>query len=165
MLKGEDLYHFKSEYKSPNYEIFGHAEAPTLFDDNVADKQELTEKLKAELQDEPTLELSTNYLGDMNDRRYINNGDINERSIVRFKHDILGYDTDLKVVKITESHPLVNVPVEVEFSNASSDIISIQRQVNQKIKQINQPSSTSSTSSSAGVGLTFDVVGSVTLDE
>lgn len=165
VLKGEDLYHFKSEYKSPNYEIFGHMEAPTVFDDNVLDKQELTEKLKAELQDEPTLELATNYLGSMDDRHYIQNGDINERSIVHFRHDILGYNTDLKVVKITESHPLVNQPVEVEFSNAVADIISIQQQVNKKIKQINQPSSTSSTSSSAGVGLTFDVVGSVTLDE
>lgn len=165
VLKGEDLYHFKSEYKSPNYNIFGHAEAPTLFDDNALDKQDLLEKMKAELQDEPALELSTNYLGSMDDRRYISNGDITERSIIRFKHDILGYDTDLKVVKITESHPLVNQPVEVEFSNVASDIISIQRQVSKKIKQINQPSKAVSTSPSAGVGLSFDVVGSVSLDE
>lgn len=165
VLKGEDLYHFKSEYKSPNYEIFGHAEAPTLFDDNVADKQELTEKLKAELQDEPVIELATNYLGSFDDKSYIQNGDINERSIVRFKHEMLGYDTDLKVVKITESHPLVNVPVEVEFSNARKDIVSIQRQINEKVKKINRPSGASSVSSSAGVGLSFDVVGSVILDE
>ena len=165
VLKGEDLYHFKSEYKSPNYNIFGHAEAPTVFDDNVLDKQDLTEKLKAELQDEPTVELSTNYLGSYDDKNYIQNGDINERSIVHFKHDILGYDTDLKVVKITESHPLVNQPVEVEFSNSRKDIISIQQQINEKVRKINQPSRTISTSSSASIGIDFDVVGSVILDE
>src|SRR5699024_1665038 len=118
VLSGEELYHLKSEYKSSNYNVFGHAEAPTVFDDNVLDKQELTEKLKAELQDEPTVELSTNYLG---------YEQIKENNIIHFVHEPLGYNTDLKVVKITEPHPLVNEPVDVEFSNAKQDIISIQQ--------------------------------------
>lgn len=156
VLSGDDLYHYKSEYKSPNYEIFGHAEAPTVFDDNVLDKQELTEKLKSEIQDEPTVELSTNYLG---------YEQIKENNIVHFLHEALGYNTDLKVVKITEPHPLVNEPVEVEFSNAKQDIISIQQNINRKIKQINQPSSKSTISSAVGIGLDYDIVGSVTVSE
>ncbi|MDN6181949.1 MAG: phage tail protein [Staphylococcus equorum] len=156
VLNGEDLYHYKSEYKSPNYEIFGHAEAPTVFDDNVLDKQELTEKLKSEIQDEPTVELSTNYLG---------YEQIKENNIVHFVHEPLGYNTDLKVVKITEPHPLVNEPVEVEFSNSREDIISIQQNINRKIKQINQPSSKSTISNAIGIGLDYDIVGSVTVSE
>lgn len=156
ILSGDDLYHYKSEYKSPNYEIFGHAEAPTVFDDNVLDKQELTEKLKSEIQDEPTVELSTNYLG---------YEQIKENNIVHFVHEPLGYNTDLKVVKITEPHPLVNEPVEVEFSNAKQDIVSIQQNINRKIKQINQPSSKSTISSAVGIGLDYDIVGSVTVSE
>ena len=156
VLKGEDLYHHKSEYKSPNYKIFGHAEAPTVFDDNVLDKQELTEKLKSELQDEPTVELSTNYLG---------YEQIKENNIIHFVHEPLGYNTDLKVVKITEPHPLVNEPVDVEFSNAKQDIISIQQNINRKIKQINQPNKTTSVSTSVGIGLDKDIVGSVVLSE
>ena len=156
VLKGDDLYHYKSEYKSPNYKIFGHAEAPTVFDDNVLDKQELTEKLKSEIQDEPTVELSTNYLG---------YEQIKENNIVHFVHEPLGYNTDLKVVKITEPHPLVNEPVEVEFSNAREDIISIQQKINRKIKQINQPSSKPTVSSAVGIGLDYDIVGSVTVSE
>ncbi len=156
VLKGEDLYHFKSEYKSPNYDVFGHAEAPTVFDDNVLDKQELTEKLKSEIQDEPTVELSTNYLGFEQ---------IKENNIVHFVHEPLGYNTDLKVVKITEPHPLVNEPVEVEFSNAREDIISIQQKINRKIRQINQPSSKSTISSAASIGLDKDIVGSVVVSE
>lgn len=156
VLSGDDLYHYKSEYKSPNYEIFGHAEAPTVFDDNVLDKQELTDKLKSEIQDEPTVELSTNYLG---------YEQIKENNIVHFVHEPLGYNTDLKVVKITEPHPLVNEPVEVEFSNAKQDIVSIQQNINRKIKQINQPSSKSTISSAVGIGLDYDIVGSVIVSE
>ncbi|WP_210133383.1 prophage endopeptidase tail family protein [Staphylococcus sp. GDY8P199P] len=156
VLSGDDLYHYKSEYKSPNYKVFGHAEAPTVFDDNVLDKQELTEKLKTELQDEPTVELSTNYLG---------YEQIKENNIIHFVHEPLGYNTDLKVVKITEPHPLVNEPVDVEFSNAKQDIISIQQNINRKIKQINQPNKTTSVSTSVGIGLDKDIVGSVVLSE
>lgn len=156
VLSGDDLYHYKSEYKSPNYGIFGHAEAPTVFDDNVLDKQELTEKLKSEIQDEPTVELSTNYLG---------YEQIKENNIVHFVHEPLGYNTDLKVVKITEPHPLVNEPVEVEFSNSREDIISIQQKINRKMKQINQPSSKPTISSAVGIGLDYDIVGSVIVSE
>ena len=156
VLKGEDLYHYKTEYKSPNYKTFGHAEAPTVFDDNVLDKQELTDKIKSELQDEPTIELSTNYLGFEQ---------IKENNIIHFVHESLGYNADLKVVKITEPHPLVNEPVEVEFSNSREDIISIQQKINRKIKQINQPSSNTMVSSAVGIGLDYDIVGSVTVSE
>ena len=91
--------------------------------------------------------------------------EIKENNIVHFIHEPLGYNTDLKVVKITEPHPLVNAPVEVEFSNAREDIISIQQKINRKIKQINQPSSKPMVSSAVGIGLDKDIVGSVVVSE
>src|SRR5699024_1600572 len=45
VLKGTDIYYAYAEYKSPNYEVFGHSEAPTVFDDNALDKEELLQKL------------------------------------------------------------------------------------------------------------------------
>ena len=129
VLKGTDIYHAYAEYKSPNYDVFGFAEAPTLFDDNALDKAELLEKLKEQLQDEPVVEVSTSYLG---------NWEIKDNNSMRFIHTPLGFNTDLKVVKLTKSHPYLKEPVEVEFSNAKADFIQIQQQTARRMKQVNK---------------------------
>ncbi|ELJ9326579.1 phage tail protein [Staphylococcus pseudintermedius] len=129
ILKGTDIYHAYAEYKSPNYEVFGHAEAPTVFDDSALDDEELLKNLKSQLQDEPTVEVSTNYLG---------NWDIKDNNSMMFIHKPLGFETELKVVKITESHPYLKQPVQVEFSNAKLDFIQLQQQSIRKIKQVDR---------------------------
>src|SRR5699024_7547790 len=116
---------------------FGFSEAPTVFDDNALDKEELLKKIKDELNDQPTVEVSTNYLGSVENKHYLNNNDIKENNTIRFIHQPLGYNLDLKVVKITASHPLVNEPVEVDFSNSPTDIIKIQQNINRNIKRMN----------------------------
>ena len=128
VLKGTDVYYAYAEYKSPNYDVFGHAEAPTVFDDNALDKDELLENLKEQLVDEPVVELSTSYLG---------NWEIKDNNSMSFIHTPLGFNTELKVVKVTRSHPYLNQPVQVEFSNAKADFIQIQQQTARKIKQVN----------------------------
>ena len=137
VLKGSDIYHAYAEYKSPNIDAFGFSEAPTVFDDNALDKDELLKKIKDELNDQPTVEVSTNYLGSVENKRYLNNDDIKENNTIRFIHQPLGYNLDLKIVKITASHPLVNEPVEVDFSNSPTDIIKIQQGISRNIKKVN----------------------------
>lgn len=137
VLKGSDLYHTYAEYKSPNTDTFGLSEAPTVFDDNVLDKEELLSVLKSQLNDQPTVEVSTNYLGSVEEKHYLSNDDIKENHLIHFIHRPLGYELDLKVVKITESHPLTNEPVEVDFSNSPTDIIKIQQNINRNIKKVN----------------------------
>lgn len=137
VLKGEDVYHTKATHKSPNYESFGHLEAATIYDDEATNYDDLMNTLINELQDEPVVEIATNYLGSVEEKQYIQSGDIKENSLVRFIHKPMGYNVELKVVKITESHPIVPKPVEVEFSNASKDIIKIQLQESMKIKNMN----------------------------
>lgn len=56
---------------------------------------------------------------------------------MRFIHTPLGFNTELKVVKLTKSHPYLNEPVEVEFSNAKADFIQIQQQTAGRMKQVN----------------------------
>ncbi|MDN6542028.1 MAG: phage tail protein, partial [Tetragenococcus koreensis] len=57
--------------------------------------------------------------------------------MIHFIHQPLNYNLDLKVVKITKSHPLANQPVEVDFSNSPKDILKIQRDTNRSIKRMN----------------------------
>lgn len=127
VLKGSDVYHTSAEYKSPNYKAFGHMVAPTVYDDNALDKADLLETMKGSLQDEPVVEVATNYIG--LDR-------ITENSEMRFIHKPIGFNLILKVVKLTEPHPYANKPVDAEFSNARDDIIKIQQRINTQIKKM-----------------------------
>ncbi|MDN6641333.1 MAG: phage tail protein, partial [Tetragenococcus sp.] len=126
----KDEYDLHETYKSPNYDIYGHLEASTVYEDDAANKNELLEKMKEELNDEPTVEVSTNHLGEPENKRYMQNDDIKENHMIRFIHKPLNYNLNLKVVKITKSHPLLHEPVEVDFSNSPKDILKIQRDLN-----------------------------------
>ena len=168
VLKGSDVYHAYAEYKSPNIDAFGFSEAPTVFDDNALDKGELLKKIKSELNDQPTVEVSTNYLGSVEEKHYIGHDNIKENNTIRFIHQPLGYNLDLKVVKITAAHPLVNEPVEVDFSNSPTDIIKIQQGISRNIKKVNnlvRGGSLNSGSSFTMPKLASDSIGSVLVNE
>lgn len=137
VLRGEEVYYAKTTYKSPNYEAFGHIQAPTVYSDSATTKAQVEEQIKEALNDEPTVELSTNYLGESDDRHYITEDDIKENSLVRFIHRPLGFNTELKVVKFTKYHPKSQKANQVEFSNSKQDIVSIQTQINLRIKRAN----------------------------
>lgn len=158
VLKGSDVYYTSAEYKSPNYNLFGHKAAPTVYDDNALDKADLLETMKEELQDEPIVEVSTNYIG--LDR-------VKENSEIRFIHKPIGFNLILKVVKLVESHPYLNKPVEVEFSNARDDIIKIQQRINNEIKRMkNAKGGESANGSSLLIPESYsDVVGVTLLNE
>ncbi len=167
VLKGTDIYHAYAEYESPNMDAFGFAEAPTVFDDNALDEDELLMKIKAELNDQPTVEVSTNYLGSVEEKHYIGHNDIKENNTIRFIHQPLGYNLDLKVVKLTASHPLVNEPIEVDFSNSPTDIIKIQQGISRNIKKVNNLVKGGSLGGSSFTmpRLASDSIGSVLIDE
>lgn len=167
VLKGTDIYHTYAEYKSPNIETFGFSEAPTIFDDNALDKKQLLKTIKAELNDQPTVEVSTNYLGSIDDKHYISSDDIKPNNTIRFIHQPLGYNLDLKVVKLTSKHPLANEAVEVDFSNSPTDIIKIQQSINRNIKKVNNIVKGSSFNgvSFSSPKLASDSIGSVLTDE
>lgn len=164
VLKGKDLYHYYKEITTPNAKIFGKKQGATVYDDKVENQYELEELLREKISDEPTVELTTNYTGEEKQKNYIHNNEIKENHLVRLKHKPLGFDTDLKVVKLTEYHPLAHKPVEVDFSNSKKDIIQIQQLINQRIKKINK-SQTSYKTSNSIPQITSRSVGSVLLNE
>jgi hypothetical protein len=167
VLKGTDVYYAYADYTSPNKDAFGFSEAPTVFDDNALDEDELKKSIIEQLNDQPTVEVSTNYLGSVEDKHYLNNNDIKENNTIRFIHQPLGYNLDLKVVKLTASHPLVNEPVEVDFSNSPKDIIKIQQGINRNIKKMNNLVKGGSLGGSSFTmpKLASDSIGSVLVDE
>lgn len=129
VLKGTDVYHTVETYTSPNAKVFGIREAAEYTNEKVLDGKTLIEELKAQLQDEPLVELSTNY---------IDTETINERDSIWFIHEIMQFDTELKVVSLTKQHPYMNMPDEIGFSNNRNDIIQIQQNINNKIKNVNK---------------------------
>lgn len=167
VLKGTDVYHVIDEYKSPNYEAFGHMQAPTVFDDKATTKAMLRDSMMETFTDEPTVELSTNYLGEEDDRQYIDNEDIKENSLVRFVHKPLHFNTDLKIVKFTKFHSKLAKPVEVEFSNAKKDIIAIQNQMTMRVKRANSTIASGNWNVDENVQQDFfgDVLGSVFVND
>lgn len=167
VLKGEEVYYAKTIYKSPNYEAFGHIQAPTIYSDSATTKNQVEEQIKEALNDEPTVELSTNYLGESDNRHYITEDDIKENSLVRFIHRPLGFNTELKVVKFTKYHPKSQKANQVEFSNSKQDIISIQTQINLRIKRANSTIANGNWNVNNNVQQEFysDVMGSVLIDD
>ena len=167
VLKGTDIYHAYAEYKSPNIDAFGFSEAPTVFDDNALDSEELKKTIIAQLNDQPTVEVSTNYLGSVEEKHYIGQDDIKENNTIRFIHQPLGYNLDLKVVKLTIPHPLSNEPLEVDFSNSPTDIIKIQQGINRNIEKVNNlvKNGTLGKSSVTIPRLASESIGSVLLNE
>lgn len=157
-LSGDNIYKAKTEYTSPNAEQFGKLQANTFYSDSITSETELKKELKSQLNDVPTVELSTNY---------ISYADIKEYNKMRLIHRPLGFNTDLKVVKITKRHPYVNEPVEVEFSNAAQDIISIQRRISNQIKRVNNYVKGGNLNVIGGykMNLTGESVGSVLIDD
>ena len=127
-LKGKDIYHVYGDYESDNAKYFGRRVAPTLFDENITSKDALQENLEETLNDNPTVELETNYYGFE---------DIYENDEIRFVHKPLKFNVDLKVVKITKSHPSLNEPSEIQFSNAAPDMAKIQQQINERMHNAN----------------------------
>ena len=159
VLSGKDMYYAYQEYKSPNYDIFGEMVAPTVFDDTALDNDMLLKSLKAQLNDQPTVELATNYLG---------LEQIKDNNMIRFIHKPLGFNTDLKVVKLSAPHAYVNESVQVEFSNASKDIVQIQNQINRNIKNVNSLVKSGALSKGATISMPknySDIVGVVLSDD
>lgn len=127
VLSGKEVYNFYAEYKSPLYDIYTPREAPTVYEDNVTTEDELKKILKEKIKEEPTVEVSTNYLS-------YDKIDINSK--VRLVHKEMGFNTDLEVVELKKGHPRINKPVEVTFTNNRTDILKYQRSLNQAVKKM-----------------------------
>ena len=157
VLKGTDVYHTTANYKSPNYNTFGHRQAPDVFDDKITNKTDLENLLKSQLNDEPEVELTTNY---------IDTEKVSERDEVWFIHEPMEFDTSVKVISLKKAHPYMNVPDEIGFSNNKTDIIKIQQTINNRIKNVSKAINRANINNIYGQDRYFEepIVGSVIID-
>ena len=157
VLKGKDVYHTLSNYKSRYYDTFGHRQAPDVFDDKITNETELKNLLKSQLNDEPEVEVTANY---------IDSEKISERDEIWFLHEPMEFNTSIKVVSIKRFHPFVNKPDEVGFSNKKNDILKIQELIRNRISNVTKALSRSNINNIYSIESTFEepIVGSVIID-
>ena len=115
-------------YKSPNINKWGRKVAPPINNDEISDLEELKKWVKTQIQDEPETSLKLVY----KDKE-----PLSENDIIKFIHQSMGFNVDLKIVSLSKNHPFVNRPDEVTFSNEKKDIINLQNSIQKRIYKIN----------------------------
>ncbi|MBC1952250.1 hypothetical protein HCJ24_13825 [Listeria welshimeri] len=122
---GNNKYYAFVDYISPNANLYGIREANSVFEEKYSDDKALLEFAKKQILDVPETSLELTYTG---------TEDLNPRDTIRFIHEPLGFNTDLKVVSITKPHGLSGQPITVNFSNTKKDIVKIQQRIAQMAK-------------------------------
>ncbi|HDJ1257933.1 TPA: phage tail protein, partial [Staphylococcus aureus] len=114
---GRNQYKAIVDYVADSAKQFGIRYANTQTNEDIETQDKLLEFAKKQINDTPKTELDVNYIGYEK---------IEPRDSVFFVHELMGYNTELKVVKLDRSHPFVNAIDEVSFSNEIKDMVQIQ---------------------------------------
>ena len=83
--------------------------------------------MKTQIQDEPETSLKLVY----KDKE-----PLSENDIIKFIHQNMEFNVDLKIVSLSKNHPFVNRPDEVTFQ-MKKDIIKLQNSIQKRIYKIN----------------------------
>ncbi|MGW7932333.1 prophage endopeptidase tail family protein [Staphylococcus xylosus] len=122
---GEKAYKAVVTHTSDNAKLYGKRFAGVVTNDKITNNTELRKWAKSQLQDTPKTDLEVNY---------ISQNKLTPRDKVFFVNEIMGYNTELKVVKLERSHPYTNKIDTVSFSNEIKDMIQIQQSMNQRLR-------------------------------
>lgn len=122
---GNDNYKAIVDYKSPNIKLYGLRYANTVNAENIDNEADLIKYAKSQITDVPKTELEINY---------ISYEKLGPRDSVFFVHELMGYNTELKVVKLERGHPFTNTIDSVGFSNEIKDMVQIQQALNKRMQ-------------------------------
>lgn len=125
-LKGDEQYSAVVDYKAGSSKRFGVKYASPLTNENISDVKELEKWAATQIQSEPKTELEVNF---------ISKTKLTPRDKVFFVHETMGYNTELKVIRLERGHPLANTIDNVSFSNNVTDMVQIQRALNKRLKK------------------------------
>ncbi|MBC1886601.1 phage tail protein [Listeria seeligeri] len=123
---GDNKYHAVVTYLSPNVDIYGYRMANAKNENTITNKAELMDFAKNQIMDVPETSLNLTYRGSEK---------VTERDIWFLKHEALGFETDVKVTRLKTGHPYSFKPQEVGFSNARQDMVRIQTQIANRMKE------------------------------
>ena len=76
---------------------------------------------ESQLQDKPKTELTVNYISYKH---------LSPRDTVFFIHELMNYNTELKIIKLERGHPFVQTIDILTFSNELEDMVKIQQSLN-----------------------------------
>lgn len=126
--KKEDGTFVESWYVSPNASKYGRRKAEPVSDERFKDAQSLQDYTKTKILDVPETSLEITYTGDE---------EIHENEMLYLIHEALGYESMLKLKRMTGYHPYTQKPPELGFSNKLADMVDIQRQAHKRYNNMN----------------------------
>lgn len=118
-------YEAMIEYVSPQAKIYGKRYASPINNDDITSETELKKWAESQLQDKPKTELTVNYISYKH---------LSPRDTVFFIHELMNYNTELKIIKLERGHPFVQTIDILTFSNELEDMVKIQQSLNKKLK-------------------------------
>lgn len=122
---GEKGYKAIVDYVSPNASrLYGIRYANSVTNEDLDNETDLRKFAKTQISDTPKTELDLNY---------ISHDNLTPRDTVFFVHELMGYNTELKIVKLDIGHPFSDTIADVSFSNEIKDMVQIQQALNKRL--------------------------------
>ncbi|EAF8769679.1 hypothetical protein A0221_02330 [Listeria monocytogenes] len=118
--KTDNDYHAVVLYKSPQAEVYGEYEHVPIYDERFTNITALRNWAETQLSDVPEISLTLTYTG---------NKAILEYNQLYFVHEIMGYNTILKLTRMTVYHPFAYRSPEIGFASRPKDMVQIQKKL------------------------------------
>lgn len=140
IVTSQDAYYGVLDYISPNAAEWGEKWAEPIHNEELETEAELKEFAMKSLQDYPILSLSVTYQGDKEsiEDSYKDVPEYPERETWLLYHEVLGLNAVMKPVELRAYHPFTKRPQEMTFSNAQKDVLTMQKQIINNVKNIDR---------------------------
>lgn len=140
----KDKYYTVYDYKSPNVSEWGEKWAEPIHNEEITNEAQAKRYAERNIQDYPILSLSVNYKGDKQsiEESYRDLPEYPERETWLLYHEVLGINATMKPVELRSYHPFTKRPQEMTFSNARKDVLTMQKQIMNSVKNIERRTNT-----------------------
>lgn len=114
-------------YRSREAERYSVLEAVPVFNDKITHKDTLENWAKSQIIEVPEVSLEMLYLDDKET--------IQERDMLFFIHEVMGYSQWLKLNRLVKYHPFAQKPPELGFMSRPRDMVQIQQKLQRSVQE------------------------------